>query len=232
MGGECDLCQVRKKRARTVAPDATVELFFLLFPNARACVQPRPHAAPACRETCDHGRESRCACTALPLTVLRPRRALFQDLPLKISSLRARIAKERKMLEGFQAMSSATSNSDVIRTCEAKMRESARTIGWFEESLRELEDRLAAEAQGMQGVQAGGFGMGTVDPRMRSLPPPPPGAGPSYVSETQRGRVDQQGVLGPKPKIVYTSLGSSLAPRLNACLMRRNLQTSSRPTLP
>jgi hypothetical protein len=136
------------------------------------------------------------------------------------------------MLEGFQAMRSATSNSDVIRTCEAKMRESARTIGWFEESLRELEDRLAAEGQGAQGMQGGSFGMGTADPRMRSLPPPPPGAGPSYVSETQRGRVDQQGVLGPKPKVVYTSLGSSLAPRLNICLMRRDLQTSSRQTLP
>lgn len=185
------------------------------------------------RQTCDHGRES---CGSLPARTAADRRAFrrvsSQDLPLKISSLRARISKERKMLEGFQAMSSATSNSDVIRTCEAKMRESARTIGWFEESLRELEDRLAAEARGVHGEQTGGSGVGTIDPRMRSLPPPPPGAGPSYVSDTQRARVDQPGILGPKPKVVYTSLGSSSRSRLDTCLMRRNPQTSSRPTLP
>lgn len=107
-------------------------------------------------------------------------------------------------------MRSATTNSDVVRTCESKMRESGRTIGWFEESLRELEGRLGAGRQQQQQQQ---------DPRMRNLPPPPPGAAPSYVGQegyaggerrTEGGGDQAVDVVGPKPKVVYTSLGTFL----------------------
>ena len=59
-----------------------------------------------------------------------------------MASLEVRIQKERKMISGFQAMRSATTNPDVIRTCEAKIRESDKTIGWFQDSLNQLHHRL------------------------------------------------------------------------------------------
>lgn len=97
------------------------------------------------------------------------------DLSNKINSLHSRIAKERKMLEGLVALRSATTNVDVIKTCEAKMRESNRAIGWFEESLQDLEERLSAENGAVNNL---------VGSRNRNLPLPPPGAGPSYVGAT------------------------------------------------
>lgn len=83
-------------------------------------------------------------------------------------------------------MRSATSNSDVIRTCESKIRESGRTIGWFEESLRELEGRR-------QGAGAGGAGE-------RSLPPTPREEGAERGEGGEREREK-------KDKVAYTSLG-------------------------
>lgn len=120
------------------------------------------------------------------LTLTRPCRSQSSaDLNAKIASLHSRISKERKIMEGFHAMRSATSNQDVIRTCEAKIRESNKTIGWFEDSLRELEGRVsgAAFASGDNGRQSnpalvsGGLDGG--DRMHRQLPPPPPGAAPS-----------------------------------------------------
>lgn len=117
------------------------------------------------------------------------------------------------MLEGLQALRSATTNSDVIRTCEAKMRESNRTIGWFEQSLRECEDRFSS-AGPPQGAPAasGPPPAGQHDPRMRSLPPPP-GAPSNYQSASVGGAT---GAASPaaKPKPVYTSLGACWPARL------------------
>ncbi|GAA5886492.1 hypothetical protein JCM16303_001429 [Sporobolomyces ruberrimus] len=114
----------------------------------------------------------------------------------KLQSLESRIQKERKILEGFQAMRSATSNQDVIRTCESKIRESIKTIGWFEESVRELQERSTASGGGpdhasmkkkslpnlpqsgsMSNLSMGGGGGGSV----------PPGAAPSYVQPSGYG---------------------------------------------
>ena len=68
--------------------------------------------------------------------------ASSSDLEAKISSLEVRIQKERKMISGFQAMRSASTNPDVIKTCEAKIRDSEKTIGWFQDSLNQLHQRL------------------------------------------------------------------------------------------
>ncbi|KDE08462.1 AGC/PKC protein kinase [Microbotryum lychnidis-dioicae p1A1 Lamole] len=85
------------------------------------------------------------------------------DLSSKIASLHSRISKEHKILEGFQAMRSATSNQDVIRTCDAKIREAQKTIGWFEQSLHELQQRAGAGAvAGAAGAAAAGQGVGGV----------------------------------------------------------------------
>ncbi|GAA5901875.1 hypothetical protein JCM6882_008697 [Rhodosporidiobolus microsporus] len=135
------------------------------------------------------------------------------DLGAKLASLHARIAKERKILEGFQAMRAATTNQDVIRTCEAKIRESGRTIGWFEESVRELEGRAAAGGGAIQG--RGSFdSAGRASPAggERNLPNPPPGAAPSYVqpqvygAQGAHGRVearDSANAGGPGGAALY-----------------------------
>lgn len=142
------------------------------------------------------------------------------DLQAKLASLHARIAKERKILEGFQAMRAATNNQDVIRTCEAKIRESGKTIGWFEESVRELEGR-----------GRGSFDSGRASPASqdshRQYPNPPPGAAPSYQAQGYGaqgppGRQEArdaasaagpggQAVFGGKTKVQYTNLGAFFA---------------------
>ena len=131
-----------------------------------------------------------------------------------------RILKERKILEGFQALHSATTNGEVRRNCEAKMRESGRAIGWFEESLRDLGQR----AQGPQGAPAMPAGRmstppGGDDARNRNLPAPPPGAAPSWQQQRPQAQgqqpPQQQGQQPPQqqeagqalPKTSYTSLG-------------------------
>ena len=153
-------------------------------------------------------------CSLLKLTLTGPDHATLAqqtpaDLSAKMASLHSRIQKERKILEGFQAMRAATSNQDVIRTCEAKMRESAKTIGWFEQSLRELEVR-AQDGTGRSSSPANSLEQS----RMRNLPPPPPGAAPSYQQQ-QHGYVQDQHQRSSiaqdvvKPKVNYTSLGGS-----------------------
>jgi classical protein kinase C len=150
------------------------------------------------------------------------------DYGSKLASLHARIQKERKILEGFQAMRNATQNQDVIRTCDAKIREAQRTIGWFEESVRELEGRRAAAVGGGRSSPAA-----AEDPRNRPLPsrpPPPPGAAPSYVqpqaygaSPAMHGRVEARDAAsaggpggaalfgGAKAKEQFTNLGAPFA---------------------
>lgn len=156
------------------------------------------------------------------------------DLGAKLASLQARIVKERKILEGFQAMRNATSNQDVIRTCDAKIREAQRTIGWFEDSVRELENRRAHLAAGRSASPASnstGSSHTLVNDSARAnnkdLPNPPPGAAPSYVQPQAYGAggvhgrteaVDAASVGGPggsavfggqKAKEQFTNLGKS-----------------------
>jgi hypothetical protein len=81
----------------------------------------------------------------------------------KIREVYKRIQKEHKMVEGFRAMAAATANIDTKRSCEAKVRDSEKSIQWFEQSLRELEKKrnalLSAQAQagigGPDGMQGG-----------------------------------------------------------------------------
>lgn len=68
--------------------------------------------------------------------------ASSSELEAKMSSLEVRIQKEIAMIHGFQAMRSATPNQDVMRMCDVKIRESEKTIGWFQDSLNQLHQRL------------------------------------------------------------------------------------------
>ncbi|GAA5952749.1 hypothetical protein JCM3765_002263 [Sporobolomyces pararoseus] len=116
-------------------------------------------------------------------------------LSSKIQSLELKISKERKILEGFQAMRSATSNQDVIRTCESKIRESLKTIGWFEESVRELKSR-----EGGGGMSGGMMGGGSV----------PPGAAPSYVQPSGYGaNPNKQGRVGANDQALPIGSGGT-----------------------
>ncbi|KAH8920753.1 hypothetical protein BT69DRAFT_1308956 [Atractiella rhizophila] len=72
----------------------------------------------------------------------------WKDIEAKIADIKAKIAKERKMVEGLQAMRGATNNADVIRSCEAKIRDSGKMIAYFETSLNELQGRRLSSGQG------------------------------------------------------------------------------------
>ncbi|EGG07050.1 uncharacterized protein MELLADRAFT_85936 [Melampsora larici-populina 98AG31] len=57
----------------------------------------------------------------------------------KIQDLQSRISKERKIIHGFQVMRTATSNQDIIRSCDSKIRDSEKTISFYQQSIQELE---------------------------------------------------------------------------------------------
>ncbi|KEI42706.1 uncharacterized protein L969DRAFT_97980 [Mixia osmundae IAM 14324] len=65
------------------------------------------------------------------------------DMQNKMQDISVRLSKERKMVEGFQAMANASSNPDTKRSCEAKIKEGLKNVEWFENSLRELQARAS-----------------------------------------------------------------------------------------
>ena len=92
-----------------------------------------------------------------------------QDIPSKIQTVYQRIQKERKMIEGFRAMAAATGNYDVRASCEAKVRDSDKTIQWFEQSLRELQKKQGGDAAsvasaGSSGSSSSPYGGGAARP--------------------------------------------------------------------
>lgn len=66
-----------------------------------------------------------------------------QELDQKIAETWKHIQTERKILEGAQLIRQATSNQDVLRRNEAKIRETERSLAYFEDTLRELQARKA-----------------------------------------------------------------------------------------
>ncbi|KAK4049341.1 Serine/threonine kinase [Microbotryomycetes sp. JL221] len=153
-------------------------------------------------------------CSGYP-TLLSTTRSTPVDLGAKIASLHSRIAKERKIMEGFQAMRAATSNQDVIRTCESKMRETQKTISWFEQSLRELEGRQqhdsASSMSSYDPTTTANNGNSNINHRLnnRDLPAPPPGAAPTYLGQQQQ----QQYGNARSPPPSSTVGGSGLMPK-------------------
>ncbi len=66
-----------------------------------------------------------------------------QELDQKIAETWKHIQTERKILEATQLLRQATSNPDVLRRNETKIRETERSLAYFEETLRELQSRKA-----------------------------------------------------------------------------------------
>jgi len=62
-------------------------------------------------------------------------------LDAKIQDVYKRIQTERKVLEASQLLRQATTNQDVLRRNDAKIKEAERSLSYFEDTLRELQAR-------------------------------------------------------------------------------------------
>lgn len=69
------------------------------------------------------------------------------EIDQKIQDVYKRIQIQRKFLEASQALRQATSNPEVLRQNDAKIRETERQLAYFEETLRELQGRKLALTQ-------------------------------------------------------------------------------------
>jgi hypothetical protein len=63
------------------------------------------------------------------------------ELDQKIQDVFKRIEKERKFIDASRLIRQATTNPDVLRQNDAKVREAERSLSYFEDTLRELQAR-------------------------------------------------------------------------------------------
>ncbi|KIK59303.1 hypothetical protein GYMLUDRAFT_74551 [Collybiopsis luxurians FD-317 M1] len=66
---------------------------------------------------------------------------MASELDQKIQDVYKHIQTERKILEASNLLRQATTNQDVLRRNEVKIRETERSLSYFEETLRELQAR-------------------------------------------------------------------------------------------
>ena len=100
----------------------------------------------------------------------------------KIQEVYKRIQTERKILEATQILRQATPNPDVLRMNEAKIKETERSLLYFENTLKELQSRklhLAGRDDHTRSPNSGLLGSPNQSrhERDRSLPPTPPNYG-------------------------------------------------------
>lgn len=67
------------------------------------------------------------------------------ELDQKIAETWKHIQTERKILEGAQLIRQATTNQDVLKRNDAKIKETERTLAYFEDTLKELQARRVAQ---------------------------------------------------------------------------------------
>ncbi|KAK0201750.1 protein kinase C1 [Desarmillaria ectypa] len=72
---------------------------------------------------------------------------MANELDQKIQDVYKHIQTERKILEASQLLRQATNNQDVLRRNEAKIRETERSLSYFEDTLRELQARKLQQSQ-------------------------------------------------------------------------------------
>ncbi|CAK5269800.1 unnamed protein product [Mycena citricolor] len=117
------------------------------------------------------------------------------ELDQKIQEVYKHIQTERKILEASQLLRQATSNQDVLRRNDAKIRETERSLSYFESTLSELQARKAQQSQG-------GY-PGSVPPQVPPKSDAWGGRGPV------QGQVPMSGAAGtgdaPKPRM-YSNL--------------------------
>ncbi|KAG6910684.1 hypothetical protein DXG01_008728 [Tephrocybe rancida] len=122
--------------------------------------------------------------------------ATGHELDQKIQEVYRHIATERKILEGIQMMRAATNNQDVLRSNEAKFRESERSLAYFQQTLQELQARKLQQSQQDQRQP------GSLSPQVPSKDNDPSNRG-RLNNSLDQGRSPQSGP--PKPK-QYTNL--------------------------
>ncbi|KAH9942916.1 hypothetical protein B0H21DRAFT_749515 [Amylocystis lapponica] len=142
---------------------------------------------------------------------------MASELDQKIQDVDKRIQTERKVLEASKLLRQATTNPDVLRRNDAKIREAERSLSYFEDILRELQSRKMMQAQrddpsrsgspasphAGRGGRSADFGRGS-----QSSPSDGSRAGRSPQSpdmRTSRGSIPDDEISGP-PKVKYTNL--------------------------
>ncbi|KAL5501614.1 PKC1 [Sanghuangporus vaninii] len=99
-----------------------------------------------------------------------------QELDSKIQEVHKRIQTERKILEASRLLSLATPNQDVLRRNEAKIKETERSLSYFESTLQELQARKLQLANRDDPARLGlpsSPRLGQHQARDRTLPPTP-----------------------------------------------------------
>lgn len=99
------------------------------------------------------------------------------ELDSKIQEVYKRIQTERKILEASQLLRQATPNPDVLRRNEVKIKETERSLSYFEDTLKELQARKLQLANDPSRSGNGGLPstprLGPASSRDRALPPTP-----------------------------------------------------------
>lgn len=108
---------------------------------------------------------------------------MANELDQKIQDVYKHIQTERKILEASQLLRQATNNQDVLRRNEAKIRETERSLSYFEDTLRELQARKLQQSQ--------------PDPQ-RYGGPASPQVPPKEYDYSGRGRAPNSPELGPR----------------------------------
>lgn len=158
------------------------------------------------------------------------------ELDQKIQDLYKRIQTERSYIAASEKVRRATTNQEVLRRNDAQIRESQRSLSYFEETLRDLQARkaqsLRAPQQHRRSVedQTGGAGglpstprPGGSSDRDRALPLPPSTSPEDYGAGEYDG-------YGPPPSEAsrpkqYSNLGKHILPLAPCSVpeMRRRL---------
>ncbi|KAH9933130.1 uncharacterized protein BXZ73DRAFT_89794 [Epithele typhae] len=122
---------------------------------------------------------------------------MASELDQKIQDVYRRIETERKILEASKLIRQATSNPDVLRKNDAQIRETERSLSYFEDTLRELHSRKMMQQRDDRSSSSTGSSQGSL-PQSPTWPEHPtmhPSGGPSMD--------DNYGM--PKPK-TYSNL--------------------------
>ncbi|KIJ17929.1 hypothetical protein PAXINDRAFT_167852 [Paxillus involutus ATCC 200175] len=81
---------------------------------------------------------------------------MLDELDQKIQDVHKRIETERKVLDASRLLRQATTNQDVLRRNDAKIREAERSLSYFEDTLRELQARKKFQSQRDDPTRSGG----------------------------------------------------------------------------
>jgi Hr1 repeat len=121
------------------------------------------------------------------------------EIDQKIQDVYKRIHTERKFLEASQSIRLATSNPEVLRRNDAKIREAEGQLAYFEDLLRELQNRKLLMSQNRTSTASSQYSGETL-----VVPPPdynsPVRAGGARSPDTHDGAL-----IPPKSKI-YSNL--------------------------